>query len=135
MREASSAVTADVAPPDASTRVSGPRTLPNRTTPSLFHAQPGAFGPIVSHRVCGGLPTRSTFLSLAPVAEYATKRLSADQKKGGAVGVVSVPGSGRTSSESMKRIHTRGTPSDPTAENASLRPSGDSVKFLPAVFT
>ncbi len=97
----------------------------------------GQIGPVVSHRGCGGLPVRSTvftFGTFGPLAEYPMNRLSGDQKNGGGVSVVSLPGSGRTSSESMKRTHTRGTRSGPSAENASLRPSGDSAKFLPAAF-
>ena len=43
--------------------------LPKMITPSLFHEPPGAFGPFVSHSVCGGLPARSTFFSFAPSAE------------------------------------------------------------------
>src|SRR3954469_10492084 len=59
-------------------------------------------------------------------------RLSGDQKTGGPR-AFSVPGNGCGSSESRARVQTRLRPSEPGAKNASLRPSGDSVKVrLPA---
>ena len=88
-------------------------------SPSRFHEPPTATLQGRSHSVCGRPPETSSFLSLPP-ASNATNRPSGDQNGGGAVPPVSVPGRGRTSSESMARIQSRAMPSEPTPDESQV---------------
>src|SRR5262245_29774217 len=116
--------------PAAETRCRGPLLVPKRITPSRLQAPPGT-APETSQMVCGGPPEMASFLSwplamLPALIENATNRLSGDQKTGGGrlVGL-SVPASGRTSTESSARSHMRVMPSAPVAGNITHRPSGE----------
>src|SRR5437762_12627672 len=95
-------------------------------TPSRLQ-EPKTTGRGASHMVCAGPPEISIFLSF-PAALKATKRLSGDQKGAGNATVLSVPGRGRVSSESIERSHRRAIPSEPYAAKARRRPSGDNAK-------
>src|SRR4030095_17086184 len=71
----------------------------------------------------GRPPTASSFLSRPPASE-AANRPSGDQKGGGVAGpTLSVPRRGRTSSESIARIHSRAIPSGPIATSRPSRGS------------
>src|SRR5262245_61701349 len=104
-REGSSVVTGDVAPPVSRTCNKPPVMFPTMMSPLRFHAPPTAtLGR--SHKVCGGPPNRSSFLSLPP-ASNATNLPSGDQNGGGVDSLASEPGRERTSSESIERIQRR----------------------------
>src|SRR5579863_9202881 len=106
-------------PPAAETRRSGPLGLPpNRITLSLLQAPvPTAVGDV--HRVCGGPPATSIFLSSFPT-ENPRNRLSGDQNGDEEP---SVPGSCRHWSVSRSRIHKPLL--SPVALKTSLWPSGE----------
>src|SRR5205823_533633 len=119
-RERSTIVTAEGTPPVDETREIGFPTPPKIITPSRFQAPPKT-GSGASHRVCGGPPEASTFLSF-PAAPNTIKRLSGDQNEYRAS---SVPARGCASGESRARTHSRVRPSGPVAVKAMRRPSGD----------
>ena len=101
-------------------------------TPSLFHVPPETEAG-TSQIVWGGPPEMSSFLSCpganAPgVDENAMYRLSGDQKTGGGSALpLSVPASGRTSTESSARSHMRVTPSVPAAGSTTHLPFGETI--------
>ena len=110
-------------PPAAETRRSGPLGLPpNTITLSLLQAPvPTVFG--IVHRVCGGPPATSIFLSSLPT-ENPRNRLSGDQNGDDEP---SVPGSCHHWSVSRSRIHNPAL--SPVALNTSLWPSGETETY------
>src|SRR5436305_5570536 len=75
---------------------------PKRMIPSRLHDPPSKL-PAPSHRVWGGPPEASTFLTL-PCETKPMERLSGDQK--GINAAPSVPGNGTAASESSGRTHS-----------------------------
>src|SRR6185295_16948670 len=116
-------VTSADIPPAAETRRSGPLGLPpNTITLSLLQAPvPTALATV--HRVCGGPPATSIFLSSVPT-ENPRNRLSGDQKGDDEP---SVPDSCRHWSVSRSRIHNPDL--SPVALNTSLWPSGETETY------
>src|ERR1700730_8441314 len=110
-------------PPAAETRRSGPLGLPpNTITLSLLQAPvPTALDAV--HRVCGGPPATSIFLSSLPT-ENPRNRLSGDQKGDDEP---SVPVSCRHWSVSRSRIHR--PLFSPVALKTSLWPSGETETY------
>src|SRR5579862_3984007 len=92
-------------------------------TPSRFQVPPPSAGEAVM--VSAGPPVAGTFLS--EPASKAMKRLSGDQKGAQAS---SVPGSGCAVGESKSRSQSWERPLASTATNATLLPSGDTLKKL-----
>src|SRR5437867_1176888 len=88
----------------------------------------GALSP-TGHRVTGGPPETSIFLSL-PWLVKPRNRPSGDQKGKLAP---SVPGRARVSRESSVRIQNMLRPPAGVALNTSLRPSGDKARLLKLV--
>ena len=128
--ETASSIVAGVAsPPAAETRWISVRpggNPPNRTTPSWFQVPPPA-GETSPHSQSGqGLRRWRSFLGCLR-NKNATKRPSADQNGAKAL---SDPGSGWAARESRARIQSCGMPEGPVATNASLLPSGESVRKL-----
>src|SRR5262249_16494594 len=80
-----------------------------------------------SHRVCGGPPEASTFLSL-PAMKNPIERLSGDQNGNEAS---SVPFNGCAVRESSARTHNLGLPSAPAWEYTIRLPSGEIAIPLP----
>src|SRR5665213_45146 len=110
-------------PPAAETRRSGPLGLPpNKITLSLLQA-PVPTWDGDEHRVCGGPPATSIFLSSLP-AENPRNRLSGDQKGDDEP---SVPGSCRHWSVSRSRIHRPAL--SPVELKTSLCPSGETETY------
>src|SRR5947209_497260 len=94
----------------------------NTMTPSLPHVPAVALG--ASHKVIGGPPATSIFLSLPP-AKNPNRRLSGDQN---GCEPPSVPASAVAVSESRERIQTSDLPSAFVATKARPCPLGETAK-------
>src|SRR5262249_40232978 len=125
--DGSTAVTADIGPPDSRTCNTPPDVLQTMMSPVLFHDPPTAT-PGSSPSVCGTPPAISRFFSLLSTWN-ATNLPSGDQNGGGVTGAVSEPGKGCTPRESIALIQRRGIPSGPCPTNTRRRPSGERPKL------
>src|SRR5215471_16069289 len=94
---------------------------------SRFHDPPSTVNAL--QIAWGAPPVTSTFISF-PSYQYATKRLSGDQKAGNRAGAI-----GRAVVESMRRSHNRVFPLLSSPRKANVLPSGETLPSRNEVFS